>query len=42
MARCCDAFNNCYYCNSTWDNWVRWLVLAIIIIAAFLLFFVFR
>lgn len=29
----------CY--NSAWDNWVRWLVLALIIVAAFLIFFLF-
>ncbi|KXT03165.1 hypothetical protein AC579_4968 [Pseudocercospora musae] len=29
----------CY--NSAWDNWARWLVLALIIVAAFLLFFTF-
>ncbi|KAI5364266.1 putative chitin synthesis regulation, Congo red resistance, RCR protein [Septoria linicola] len=29
----------CY--DSAWDSWVRWLVLALIIIAAFLLFFSF-
>lgn len=29
----------CY--NSAWNNWVRWLVLALIIIGAFLIFFLF-
>ncbi|KAK3652747.1 hypothetical protein LTR56_005042 [Elasticomyces elasticus] len=41
--------NNCYYdsnnqriCNrSTWSNWARWLVLALIILGAFLIFFLF-
>jgi hypothetical protein len=42
MSRCyryADGEVRCY--NSAWDNWVRWLVLALIVIAAFLLFFAF-
>jgi len=36
---CCSYYgNDCYPCDSAWSDWVRWLVLAIIIIAAFLLF----
>jgi hypothetical protein len=41
---------SCYYnsfgrrvCNnySTWNSWVRWLVLGLIIFGAFFLFFIF-
>lgn len=43
MARgynCDENGNNCDY--DYWDNWVRWLVLALIIVGAFLIFFLFR
>ncbi|TKA71693.1 hypothetical protein B0A49_04397 [Cryomyces minteri] len=40
--------SNCYVdqygrrrCNSAWNNWARWLVLALIILAALFIFFVF-
>ncbi|KAF2772591.1 hypothetical protein EJ03DRAFT_348550 [Teratosphaeria nubilosa] len=33
--------NNGYYCNSQWDRWGRWVLLACIIVAAFLIFFFF-
>ncbi|CAK4031730.1 hypothetical protein AC578_245 [Lecanosticta acicola] len=42
MARCYqngDGTSSCY--DSYWDSWVRWLVLALIIIGAFLIFFLF-
>lgn len=28
-----------YYCNSTWNDWGRWVALVVIVIAAFLIFF---
>lgn len=37
-----NAFGNVRCYDSAWDSWVRWLVLALIIVAAFLLFFAFR
>lgn len=38
----CDGYDGdgCY--DNTWDNWARWLVLGLIILAAILLFFAFR
>jgi len=37
----CDEFDdNCYYYNSGWDNWGRWVVLVAIVVAFFLLFFI--
>ncbi|KAF2240811.1 hypothetical protein BU26DRAFT_525718 [Trematosphaeria pertusa] len=42
MARSCgyDAYGR-YYCrNSAWNDWVRWVVLAVIIVGFFLLFVV--
>ncbi|KAK4497714.1 hypothetical protein PRZ48_010367 [Zasmidium cellare] len=41
MARCVEYSNGDVDCDSTWDNWARWLVLALIIIAALILFFAF-
>jgi len=40
MVRSCyDTYGN-YSCgDTTWDRWARWLVLALIIIAALLVFF---
>ena len=43
MARSCyyNSYGQ-YVCNnSTWSNWARWLVLALIIIGACLIFFLF-
>lgn len=40
MARCYDGYN-AYQCNSTWNNWARWLVLGLIILAALVIFFLF-
>ncbi|KAK3672216.1 hypothetical protein LTR78_007969 [Recurvomyces mirabilis] len=34
------GYGNGYY-NTPWNSWVRWLVLALIIIGAFLIFFLF-
>ncbi|KAF2760157.1 hypothetical protein EJ05DRAFT_474061 [Pseudovirgaria hyperparasitica] len=40
MARCRDAYTGrIYRCNSAWSDWVRWVVLAVIVIAFLLLFF---
>ncbi|ORY04272.1 chitin synthesis regulation, congo red resistance, RCR protein, partial [Clohesyomyces aquaticus] len=36
--RCRDQYGNYYYCQSAWNDWVRWVVLAVIIIGFFLLF----
>ncbi|PPJ59676.1 hypothetical protein CBER1_09051 [Cercospora berteroae] len=36
-----NAFGNVRCYDSAWDSWVRWLVLSLIIVAAFLLFFAF-
>jgi len=33
----CDASGQCYY--TSWDNWVRWVVLAVIIVLFLTLFF---
>lgn len=33
------GYEECY--NSTWNNWARWLVLALIVVGAFLIFFLF-
>jgi len=38
---CSDQFGNTYYCNSSWYNWGRWVLLGAVILGAFLLFFVF-
>jgi hypothetical protein len=44
MARCTynrvTGQTRCY--RSAWDNWVRWLVLALIVIGFFTLFFLCR
>lgn len=38
---CWRDSNNYQYCDSSpWNDWVRWLVLVIIVVAAFLLFVV--
>jgi len=42
MARCYDSFGNVYPCQSAWNNWGRWVALGVIILGAFLLFFLFR
>lgn len=45
MARCYNGYydsNGNIVCDDSWDNWVRWLVLALIIVGAFLIFFLFR
>lgn len=36
-----DAYGRVRCYNSAWSSWARWLVLALIIIAAFLVFFLF-
>lgn len=36
---CYDRYGRAYRCNSTWSNWGRWVALAVIVIGAFLLFF---
>jgi len=33
----CDQYGNCYY--TSWDNWVRWVVLAVIVVLFLILFF---
>jgi energy-coupling factor transporter transmembrane protein EcfT len=40
MARCYDRYSRTYYTcrRSAWDNWVRWLVLGIIVVGFFFLF----
>ncbi|KAF1848253.1 uncharacterized protein K460DRAFT_403548 [Cucurbitaria berberidis CBS 394.84] len=41
MARCYrDQFGRTRCYRSAWDNWVRWLVLAVVVIGFFLLFVV--
>jgi energy-coupling factor transporter transmembrane protein EcfT len=43
MARCyTDSYGRrrCY--RSAWDNWVRWVVLAVVVIGFFLLFMMCR
>ena len=42
MARCYDSSGRQYYCRSGWNSWGRWVVLAVILVAAFLFFFLFR
>ncbi|KAI1609917.1 chitin synthesis regulation, congo red resistance, RCR protein [Exophiala viscosa] len=39
MARCYDSNNNAYRCNTGWSSWGRWVALAVILVAAFLFFF---
>ena len=39
-SNCYDYYGN-YQCSSAWESWARWLVLALIIIAALLIFFLF-
>jgi len=39
--RCGGYYDSYGNCNSAWDRWARWLVLAAIIIGAFLIFFLF-
>ncbi|KIX98310.1 uncharacterized protein Z520_05611 [Fonsecaea multimorphosa CBS 102226] len=41
MARCIDNNGNAYRCNSAWYDWGRWVALAVIILGAFLIFFLF-
>ncbi|KIW99079.1 uncharacterized protein Z519_00742 [Cladophialophora bantiana CBS 173.52] len=41
MARCIDNNGVAYRCNSAWYDWGRWVALAIIILGAFLIFFLF-
>merc|ERR1711939_375219 len=36
---CNGYYDNCY--NSAWNSWARWLVLALIIVGAFFIFFLF-
>ncbi|KAF1979510.1 hypothetical protein BU23DRAFT_445899 [Bimuria novae-zelandiae CBS 107.79] len=39
MARCYDRYTNrYYYCRSAWNDWVRWVVLAVIVVGFFLIF----
>jgi len=38
---CYDQFGNAYRCNSGWNSWGRWVALGIILVGAFLLFFLF-
>lgn len=38
---CYDDYYGNGNCNSSWENWARWLVLALIIVGAFLIFFLF-
>jgi energy-coupling factor transporter transmembrane protein EcfT len=42
MARCYyqNGYRRCY--RSAWDNWVRWVVLAVVVIGFLLLFFICR
>jgi hypothetical protein len=42
MARCYDRNGRAYRCNSAWYDWGRWVALGIIILGAFLIFFLFR
>lgn len=43
MARCYDRYTGrSYYCRSAWNDWVRWVVLAVVVIGFFLLFVVCR
>lgn len=40
MATCYDRYRRVYYtCNSRWHDWGRWVALAVILIIAFLIFF---
>jgi len=40
MAYCYDNFTGRYYtCNSTWNNWGRWVLLAVVIVVFLLAFF---
>jgi len=36
---CTDSNGNQYYCQSSWNQWGRWVALGAIIVAAFLFFF---
>jgi len=36
---CYNSNGTSYYCQSTWNNWVRWVVLGVIVVAFFLLFY---
>ncbi|KAF2477839.1 uncharacterized protein BDR25DRAFT_187210, partial [Lindgomyces ingoldianus] len=38
MTRCYYDGNGYRYCHTAWNDWVRWVVLAVIIIGFFLLF----
>lgn len=38
MARCRDQYGRYYYCNNRWNDWVRWVVLAVVVVGFFLLF----
>ncbi|KAK3207766.1 hypothetical protein GRF29_96g314062 [Pseudopithomyces chartarum] len=39
MARCYDRYTGrTYYCRSAWNDWVRWVVLAVVVVGFFLLF----
>ncbi|EXJ93187.1 hypothetical protein A1O3_01744 [Capronia epimyces CBS 606.96] len=39
MARCYDSYGRAYRCRSSWNSWGRWVALAVILVGAFLLFF---
>ncbi|KIW62897.1 hypothetical protein, variant [Phialophora macrospora] len=41
MARCYDSAGRAYRCNSAWYDWGRWVALGIIVLGAFLVFFLF-
>jgi len=39
MNRCYNSLGQPYRCQSSWNNWGRWVALGVIVIGAFLLFF---